>query len=153
MEKVKRSRNISESIRLLAQQPFSITINGQCMQPVLRNNSLVSVQSKTTYWPGDILVFEAHPGTLSSHRLMGAMARFSEPDSASRVMLHYLTKADNTNQPDGWVTRDQIIGKVLIDIPMKTRLNCLVWFSRYLTSALYQRLTHFRLRPGRSRPR
>lgn len=127
-------------IKEMIDGPVSIAIDGHCMQPVLLDGARISVQPAQIYLPGDILIFANPNEQLLSHRLIGALFRYDWQYMPKKRRIFFLTKADNSDQVDGWVTRDQIIGKVLIDIPMKTRLSCVFWFSRYLLAALFRHL-------------
>ena len=141
MPETPKQKRSSSLIKEMMDGPVSIAINGHCMQPVLQHGSRVSVQPAQIYWPGDILVFAKPDEQLLSHRLIGVLSRYDKLRTPRKRRTCFLTKADNSNQPDGWIVRDQIIGKVVIEVPVTTRLSCTLWFSRYLLAALFRRLT------------
>lgn len=97
---------IDQALQAIAtENPISLRICGNCMAPVLQDQELVQVRKQRWYWPGDILAVRLANGRLVSHRLIGVYLR--------RKRLRFLTRADNSSRPDGSVTGEQILGKII----------------------------------------
>lgn len=123
---------------LASDKQLSIHINGICMQPLIWDGALVSVQKQRFYWPGDILVKRDANGQLIAHRLIGFFPREGQ--------LFYVSRADNAQKADAPVAGVQIIGRVsggecarsVVSVPLRDRLRS----TRQFTVLLAKRLGH-----------
>ncbi|RMD68456.1 MAG: hypothetical protein D6819_09330 [Gammaproteobacteria bacterium] len=110
----------------LAGLEVGIRIAGDCMVPWLADGDRVKVVRCRRYWPGDILVVAPGNGRPPyAHRLIGIYRR--------KGTWRYLTQADRAPRPDGFVTRERILGKVCTHAPsLRHRLWAVGRFLRHL---------------------
>jgi hypothetical protein len=99
-----RPDTVHRALREMASDGVRIRLDGDCMTPDLVSDEEYTVRRHRFYWPGDVLLFQARDGTLTTHRLLGAYPR------AGRWKL--LTQADAAQRPDFAVPTDQVIGRV-----------------------------------------
>ncbi len=98
------SDTVRHALRDMAVDGVRIRLDGDCMTPDLVSNEEYTVRRHRFYWPGDVLLFQARDGTLTTHRLLGVYPR----DGGWKL----LTQADAAMRPDFAVPADQIIGRV-----------------------------------------
>ena len=81
---------------------FRFHANGRSMMPTIQDGEILQVRSTTRERPivGDIILFRKD-GRLRAHRIVRRSKGF------------FLTRGDSGVDPDGIVSREQIIGKVL----------------------------------------
>jgi Peptidase S24-like len=116
---------------LIGEAPLRIRINGNCMAPSIRDGSVVEVEARKRYWPGDVLVLRSGADQLIAHRLIGGYRKDG--------MVKLMTQADNGGRPDGVIAADRIVGAVcggdcaqkVIRVPAASRLLSLARFVRY----------------------
>lgn len=121
----KKSRLISA----LTDEPVPVTIRGECMMPLLNDGDQVMIKKSRFYIPGDILVYCDSSGDLISHRMLGYYFWKGE--------WRLLIKADNAFQPDGGVSTNRVLGKVLGCIPgTRMRLQSFSFFLRFTLSKI-----------------
>jgi hypothetical protein len=89
---------------LLSESSFSTRIRGDCMMPVISNDSLITVEPHTSLTFGDIMVWRDLSGQMVCHRYLG---RFPTRSGVANVSW-----ADNANSPDALVPSSRILGKV-----------------------------------------
>ena len=81
-----------------------IPISGPSMQPALQDCDLVQVQhGPVRLRRGDIIVFRSE-NIIVVHRILRIYQQGGN--------IHYLTKGDNSNNPDALVASAQVIGRV-----------------------------------------
>ncbi len=97
-------RSVGRALRDIAVDGVRIRLNGDCMTPDLVSDQEYTVRRHRFYWPGDVLLFQARDGTLTTHRLLGIYPR----DGRWKL----LTQADAAMRPDFAVPADQVIGRV-----------------------------------------
>ncbi len=127
-----------QTLRFLAADAgIPVRISGNCMSPLIEDRSTLLVQSRSRYWPGDILTFLNQDGHLTTHRLLGMFPRNRE--------LYCLTQPDNHPYPDAPVPVSRILGKVTggdctneaIYIPWGTRLAASRKFTMHVLRHLF----------------
>jgi signal peptidase I len=117
----------SKHIGALTDEPIPVTIRGDCMVPLLNDGDRVRIKKSRFYIPGDILVYCDGNGDLISHRMLGYYFWKSE--------WRLLIKADNVHKPDGGVTTNRVLGKVLNSHPgIGMRLRSFGFFIRFTLS-------------------
>ena len=97
-------RKLAALHNLSAEGPIQVRVRGGCMDPVLADGELASVERRRIYWPGDVIVFQATDG-LRAHRLLGYRP--------TREGLAAVTRPDASI--DAWdapVQRREILGRV-----------------------------------------
>lgn len=108
-------------LRAKIKKPFSLTVAGTSMLPLIREGEDIPICRKDTYDIGDILVFIYQQDRLIVHRLLDIRGD------------RYFCKGDNSFELEE-IGSDQIIGAVLIeDDPHSTaefvrdsyRINCI----------------------------
>lgn len=128
------------TLRLLAADAgIPVRISGNCMSPLMEDRSVILVQSRPRYWPGDILTFLNQDGHLTTHRLLGIFPRNRK--------LYCLTQPDNHPRPDVPVPVSHILGKVsggdctneAIHIPWGARLVASKKFTMHVLRRLFLR--------------
>ncbi len=81
---------------------YSLTVNGDCMAPTLKNGDIVCICPCEQYYVGDIVVCLDINGIRYIHRIYEI------------VDGKYITKADNNLYTDGEpITYDRVFGKVV----------------------------------------
>jgi len=127
--------------RVVQKERLSVTVTGECMTPLIRDQATLEVARPSTYWPGDVVVVQASSGAYLVHRLIGALPR--------NGVLKVFTQADSSRWPDAAVTQDALLGKVCggecaraaIDIPFTARVTALGRFTlfalAYVASRIY----------------
>lgn len=95
---------VRHALRDMAVDGVRIRLDGDCMAPDLVSDSEYTIRRRRFYWPGDVLLFQARDGTLTTHRLLGVYPR----DGSWKL----LTQADAARRPDFAVPADQVIGRV-----------------------------------------
>jgi phage repressor protein C with HTH and peptisase S24 domain len=116
---------------MAADEPITVTINGDCMQPLLHPGAQIEVCSARRYLPGDIVVLLAPDGHYLVHRVLGVYRR-----KGHRKLL---TQADAATRPDRADSPDRVIGRVcggecdprVMEIPLVHRLQAIVCFTRH----------------------
>lgn len=98
------SSTIRLALRDLAWDGVRLHLTGECMSPHIKPDTEYTVRRRRFYWPGDVIVFEARDGTLTTHRLLGVYMR----DGVWKL----LTQADTAERPDFAVPTEQLIGRV-----------------------------------------
>lgn len=83
----------------------SYVVASQSMAPAITAGSLVYVADTGTYEVGDVVTFRRGGHTVT-HRVVEV-----KPDG-------YVTKGDANDGPDAPITRDQIVGEVVLSIPL-----------------------------------
>ena len=116
-----RPDTVHRALREMASEGVRIRLDGDCMAPELVAGNEYTVRRRRFYWPGDVLLFQARDGTLTSHRLLGAYPR----DGGWKL----LTQADSATRPDFAVPTGQIIGR--IEEASQRRLFALGRFIRF----------------------
>ena len=99
----------SVSLRVLGLTPYAITT--QSMEPEISVNSLVYVKPEdfNNLKENDIITYVAGDGVTVTHRILSI-------DYNAQTII---TKGDNNEYPDAMtVTNDEIIGKVVLTIPL-----------------------------------
>lgn len=123
---------IVQSLREMgADEPITVTINGDCMQPLLRPGAQIEVRSARRYLLGDIVVLLAPDGRYLVHRVLGVYRR--------KGRRKLLTQADAATRPDRADSPDRVIGRVcggecdprVVEIPLVHRLRAIACFSRH----------------------
>ena len=83
--------------------PLTLRVDGGCMGESLPDGSLVTIKSKTIYWPGDVVVVARGDDRLVSHRLLGYFY--------GRKGWNVITRADNEKDHDDPVPVARVLGK------------------------------------------
>jgi signal peptidase I len=102
------NKPILECVQTSLQQGESIVVNisGSCMEPELRDGDRVTIESRSHYFPGDIVAyFSPYQETWLVHRFLG----YVYADHGWKFML----MADTANKPDILVRKENIIGKAI----------------------------------------
>ena len=123
---------------LLSGTPFRFQASGSSMSPFIKNGDVITVIPATEKGVrcGDVVAF-THPssGRLAVHRVVRC--------TKDRCLI----KGDNSNQPDGWIGQEQIMGHVThidrLDQPVRFGLG----FERQFIALLSR---HNLLMPGHS---
>ena len=89
-------------LRSKIQKPFSLTVSGVSMLPVLHDGDVISVCGRDDYAVGDILVFAYKNGGILVHRLLKIENG------------RYFLKGDNALRLED-VSKEQIFGAVLLE--------------------------------------
>lgn len=105
---------------------LTLRIRGGCMTPVFADGASVEVRARTFYLPGDVVVFRTNSGDLAAHRLLGWRRRA------------LVTKGDGCAIHDAPVPRAQILGAVLVPVPLRDRLRALGQYARIVWARLRQ---------------
>ena len=86
---------------------YSLLVVGKSMEPNLSHGDTLFVKKDgKEIKVGDIIAIEANPIRIT-HRVI----------NIANVSALFLTKGDANEFPDGWVSEDRIIGKVIYKIP------------------------------------
>ena len=91
---------------------------GGCMAPALRDGEAVSVRSRALYLPGDVVVFRTPAGDLAIHRVLGFRP------------AGLVTKGDGCDIHDAPVRRGDVIGGVMMRVPVRDRARAVVALAR-----------------------
>lgn len=102
--KLSGSSAVRHALRDMAVDGVRIRLDGNCMTPDLISDKQYTVRRRRFYWPGDVLLFQATDGRLTTHRLLGVYPRNGH--------WKLLTQADTAKRPDFAVPADQVIGRV-----------------------------------------
>ena len=91
---------------LLAGDRVRFQATGGSMQPFIQNYDILEVAPLVgkQITRGDVLLVETNEGRLFAHRVVKTGRRNGIPI--------YLTKGDSCSSPDGWIRRDDILGRV-----------------------------------------
>ncbi len=128
---------LHKTIRQLSgSESITVTVQGECMEPLLYNNARVQVIPARWYWPGDIVVALSPGSQYQVHRVIGAYWRLG--------ICKILTQADNAAWPDNAVLPDALLGKVsggschahAVNVPISHRLRALKCFLRFVVVRL-----------------
>jgi signal peptidase I len=112
-------------LRELARDAGSpVVVRGDCMEPMLRSGSTVSVRAKRVYLPGDVIVFRTRGGDLAAHRVLGWRP------------AGLVTKGDHCTEHDAPVGRDEIVGAVQARIGIGDRVRALGALARIVLERL-----------------
>ncbi len=131
---------LHKTIRQLSgSEPITVTVQGECMMPLMNNNAKVQVTPARWYWPGDVVVALSPGSQYLVHRVIGAYWR----SGTCRI----LTQADSATRPDTAVHPDALLGKVsggschphAVKVPISHRLTATMHFLRFLTSRLLRK--------------
>lgn len=125
--------------QLSGSEPITVTVQGECMMPLIQNNSRVQVTSARLYWPGDVVVVLSPGRQYLVHRVIGVYRRSGT--------FRILTQADNAVRPDTAVQPDALLGKVsagschrhAVKVPISHRLAATIHFLHFLTSCLLRK--------------
>lgn len=125
--------------QLSGSEPITVTVQGECMMPLMNNNAKVQVTPARWYWPGDVVVVLSPGSQYLVHRVIGVYWR----SGTCRI----LTQADNAASPDTAVPPDALLGKVsggschphAVKVPIFLRLAATMHFLRFLTSRLLRK--------------
>ena len=117
---------------LLGKEAVTVTVHGECMQPLIRDRAQLQVTPARCYLPGDVVVVLSSTGTYLVHRVLGIYWKGGA--------IKILTRADNSTRPDSAVGLDALLGKVsggscrpsVVHVPLKHRLTAV---SRFLCFA------------------
>ncbi|BAO43704.1 S24 family peptidase [Thiolapillus brandeum] len=120
-----------ENLKAFSGETLHIRIKGHCMAPMLEDGQKVEVKRARSYRAGDILVFADNRGNLIAHRMLGSFRRAGE--------RRYLTRADNSRNPDASISREQILGKLSQHVSPRQRLHCRTGFVVYAATWLWKR--------------
>lgn len=99
---------------LINEGPLTIYVDGECMTGTLKDGGRLSVEQKSLYWPGDVIVFARGDNSLVSHRFLGY--------ARGRSGWLALTRADVSNSADCPCHVSRILGKV--QSVENTRIKC-----------------------------
>jgi hypothetical protein len=129
---------------MAAEAPIEVETTGSCMAPLIEDGVRVRVESRRTYWPGDVVVIRA-ANELRAHRLIGWVP--------SRSGWRLVTQADSLSRERGGghddpVRPDQVLGRVtggecapeVARIPLGARLRALRRFFRQIVRSLRHRI-------------
>jgi hypothetical protein len=89
---------------LIGEGPLTLSVNGDCMTGALNNGSMVSVEHKRWYWPGDVIILAKADDSLVSHRFLGY--------ALGRSGWLALTRADKAEMADSPCHVSRILGRV-----------------------------------------
>ncbi len=135
------TNTVDTALKSLARDgELSIRINGNCMQPLIYDGALITVQKRWIYWPGDILVKRCAQGRLIAHRLIGYYPH--------RGGLNIVTRADNAGSADAAIDSSQIIGRVAggecaksaVSVPVGYRIKAMGHFTLLVVKHLGRRI-------------
>jgi len=84
---------------------ISLRVSGHCMTPILNDQDCIQVRRFHKYKIGDILAVRLDTGQLVCHRLIGKYFW--------KQQMHFLTQPDHGRRPDGAITSNMILGKVI----------------------------------------
>ena len=90
---------------LAADEPLTLNVSGQCMEPAIPDGTEIVVSPRTRYWPGDVIAFRSAAGELRVHRLIGYRWR------EGRLLLQ--TRADASGTLDEPFPKQRVIGRVV----------------------------------------
>ena len=117
--------------RLKLFDEFSVRVTGECMQPVIADQSFVSLKRQKIYLPGDVVTYRNGLGQLACHRFLGYVLW----SHGWRAM----TRADDAPQADALSYPGSILGKVTavdqqtLAVPLRVRLKSVGnWFHFFL---------------------
>ncbi len=127
--------DILHKLAPFAGETLNIRVSGNCMEPVLEDGQQVRIRRKGRYLPGDILVFVDSKERLMAHRLLGSFRRQGQ--------LRHVTRADNGDRADQSIAADQVLGAVMLKVPLHQRLRCAAGFLAHALGWLKRK----RLRP------
>lgn len=85
--------------------PLTLRVSGDCMTGSIAHGSLVQIERRAFYWPGDIVVYGRGDDHLVVHRFLGY--------APGRAGWNGITQADNTRYADAPMAVVRILGKVL----------------------------------------
>lgn len=103
---------------IAANDAVMVSIRGACMEPRVRDASRVLVRARRVYWPGDVIVFRAHNGQLTAHRVLGWRP------------AGLVTKGDGCDAHDAPIGRGRVIGVVDAGVTVRERLAAIAAFAR-----------------------
>lgn len=90
---------------------YVFRVSGTSMNPTLKAGDIVVIGKETNgNLTNEIVVFEDHTNGLIVHRAIA--------DNSEMV----LTKGDANNGPDGWITKENVIGVVVFVIPSEAMI-------------------------------
>lgn len=116
--------NMHTAVRsLLGKESVTVTVYGECMQPLIRDSAQLQVTPSRFYLPGDVVVALSPTGSYLVHRVIGMYRKAG--------ILKIVTRADNGSRPDSAVCLDALLGKVsggdchadAVSVPLVHRLR------------------------------
>ena len=134
-EQSMKADQLHDTIRQLVDcGSVTVTVRGECMTPLINNNSRLRVTPARLYWPGDVVVALTADNRYQVHRVIGVYRHSGT--------FRILTQADNGAGPDPAVPAAALLGKVAggschphaVKIPICHRLRAMTRFLRLLAS-------------------
>ena len=86
------------------EEVFTLSVSGNCMDPLIRDGDQLLVTPCSRYFPGDLLVFADGGSRLVVHRLLGWIP--------GRNGMRTMTKADNRSSIDVLIEPQHLLGRV-----------------------------------------
>ena len=119
---------------------LTVTVQGNCMQPLLDDGARVQVRRKKFYLPGDVVVILSPSGRYLVHRFLGCYP--------GQGTVRFVTRADNGLRPDGAVAAGAVLGRVTggqcrpqaFRVPLGTRIRALGHFTALVVERWKQRV-------------
>ena len=100
-----RPHDVGRALREIARTvPVPVTVRGASMAPVLRDGDQVVLESRSWYWPGDVVAFQRDDGWYVVHRVVGYRRL--------RGAWVVVTRGDAARTHDSPVRLDRVIGRV-----------------------------------------
>ena len=100
-----RRQAVLEMLAELPDEPFSMVVEGHCMEPVIESGDRVLIERRSRYAPGDVVVFLSTDDRFLVHRVLGARRRDGQ--------WQIITGADDSEGYDDPVRLDRVVGAVI----------------------------------------
>ncbi len=125
--------------KIIRQESLTVTVQGNCMEPLLEDGARVEVRRKKFYLPGDVVVILSPSGCYLVHRFLGCYP--------GQGTVRFVTRADNGFRPDGAVAAGAVLGRVTggqcrpqaFQVPLGTRIRALGRFTALIVERCIQR--------------